>query len=155
MTMRIRCKHCNTIIEGDGKGTYITCKCKKCAIDETKYYWRIIGNIEDFEEIKDEYINIKNNYVFQDMIIGSLRYALGRRTYSSDETIDFIMEHKEIITERVCKVMLRDLKWYFEDRKNGIIIDDTCDFESWIKLQNWLFDIAKEKKYDIMSYERR
>ncbi len=49
--MRIRCKHCNTIIEGDKKGTYITCKCKKCAIDETEYYWRIIGNKEDWEEV--------------------------------------------------------------------------------------------------------
>lgn len=51
--MKIKCKHCKEIIEGDGKGTYIQCKCGKCAIDETKYYWRIIGNIEDFEEIKE------------------------------------------------------------------------------------------------------
>ena len=153
--MRIKCKHCNTIIEGDGKGTYITCKCNKCAIDETKYYWRIIGNKEDFEEIGDVYLNIKNDYIFQDIIIGSLRYSLGRRTYSSDETIEFIMNHKEIITERVCKVMLRDLKWYFEDRKNGIIIDDTCDYSCWLKLQNWLFEVARNNNYDVVTYEKR
>ena len=52
--MKIRCKNCDTIIEGDGKGTYILCKCKACAIDETRYYWRIIANKENFEVIKDD-----------------------------------------------------------------------------------------------------
>lgn len=52
--MKIRCKHCKEIIEGDKKGTYIQCKCGKCAIDETPYYWRIIANAEDFEEIKEK-----------------------------------------------------------------------------------------------------
>lgn len=52
--MKIRCKICGDVIEGDKKGTYITCKCKKCAIDETPYYWRIIANKENFEEVKDE-----------------------------------------------------------------------------------------------------
>ena len=46
--MKLRCKKCNDIIEGDNKGTYIECKCK------TPYYVRVIGNMEDIEEIKDE-----------------------------------------------------------------------------------------------------
>lgn len=57
--MKIRCKKCNTIIEGDGKGTYIRCRCGACAVDETKYYWRIIANSEDFEEILKETKNGK------------------------------------------------------------------------------------------------
>lgn len=52
--MKIRCNKCNTIIQGDKKGTYIQCKCGKCAIDETPYYLRIIANEENFEEIKEE-----------------------------------------------------------------------------------------------------
>ncbi len=52
--MKIRCKHCGETIEGDKKGTYITCKCGKCAIDETKYYVRVIGNLEDYELIKED-----------------------------------------------------------------------------------------------------
>ena len=52
--MKLKCKKCNTIIEGDKKGTYIMCKCKAIAIDETEYYWRIIGNAGDFEVIEDE-----------------------------------------------------------------------------------------------------
>lgn len=51
--MKIRCTKCNDIIEGDKKGTYIQCKCGAIAIDETEYYWRIIGNYGDFEEIKE------------------------------------------------------------------------------------------------------
>lgn len=51
--MKIKCTNCNEIIEGDRKGTYITCKCGKVAIDETPYYWRIIGNEGDFEVVKD------------------------------------------------------------------------------------------------------
>lgn len=51
--MKIKCRHCGDIIEGDKKGTYITCKCKTISIDETEYYWRIIANREDFEEVKE------------------------------------------------------------------------------------------------------
>lgn len=59
--MKIRCTHCGDIIEGDKKGTYIECKCKKIAIDETEYYWRIIGNKGDFEEVKENERTRKNN----------------------------------------------------------------------------------------------
>ena len=52
--MKIKCKNCNEIIEGDMKGTYIQCKCGKCAIDEDFFYLRIIANEEDYEEILDE-----------------------------------------------------------------------------------------------------
>lgn len=58
----IKCKRCGDILIGDKKGTYIQCSCTKCAIDETPYYWRIIGNLEDFEvlepkETKEEFEN--------------------------------------------------------------------------------------------------
>lgn len=55
--MKIKCKHCGEVIEGDKKGTYITCKCGKIAIDETEYYCRVNGNVEDFEEVKEEESN--------------------------------------------------------------------------------------------------
>lgn len=51
--MKIKCKLCNTIIEGDKLGHLIWCECGKCAIDETKYYARILGNKDDWEEIKE------------------------------------------------------------------------------------------------------
>lgn len=52
--MKIKCKLCETIIEGDKKGHMIRCKCGKCAIDETPWYCRIIGEPSEIEEIKDE-----------------------------------------------------------------------------------------------------
>lgn len=57
--MKIKCKKCGEVIEGDKKGTYIACKCKAIAIDETPYYVRINGNIEDFEEVKENKENKK------------------------------------------------------------------------------------------------
>lgn len=51
--MKLKCKKCNDIIEGDKKGTYIECKCKAIAIDETEYYVRVIGNLEDIEEVEE------------------------------------------------------------------------------------------------------
>ncbi len=50
--MKLRCKKCGDIIEGDKRGTFIECKCRSIAIDETKWYTRLIGNTEDYEEIK-------------------------------------------------------------------------------------------------------
>lgn len=52
--MKIKCKLCNTILEGDKKGHLIWCKCGKCAIDETPYYARLIGNIEDYIQMEEE-----------------------------------------------------------------------------------------------------
>ena len=46
---KIKCKNCGDILEGDNKGTYIECSCGKCAVDETPYYYRVIGNFEDYE----------------------------------------------------------------------------------------------------------
>lgn len=62
--MKIKCTNCKDIIEGDKKGTYISCKCGLVAIDETPYYVRVIGNQGDFEEItnvEDEVLNEVNN----------------------------------------------------------------------------------------------
>ena len=53
--MKVKCKLCGDIIEGDKKGTYITCKCGKLAIDETSYYCRLKNKKkEDFEVIEEK-----------------------------------------------------------------------------------------------------
>ena len=52
--MKIKCKKCGDIIEGDKRGTFIQCSCKAIAIDETKWYTRLIGEPEDYEEVKEE-----------------------------------------------------------------------------------------------------
>lgn len=92
---------------------------------------------------------------FGDIMIMALRYTLGRRTYVTGEVPSFIKQNAEFINERICIVMLRDITRYIEDRRNGIQKDDDCDFNSWLLLQNWLFELAKEKKFNVISYMRR
>ena len=59
---KIKCNYCGDILEGDKRGTYISCSCGKCAIDETPYYFRLIGDFGDYEvlepkETKEEFEN--------------------------------------------------------------------------------------------------
>lgn len=73
----------------------------------------------------------------KDIVICSLRYALGRKTYITSLVADYIMEHKELIDNRVKMIMLKDLEDYFENR-NDYYKDDECDYQSWLKLKKWL-----------------
>lgn len=90
-------------------------------------------------------IELKLDYVLRDMIISALRYALGRRTYITAETSEFIVENKAIIDSRMKQVMLRDLKEYFERRNKSFISDDKCDYEVWENLYNWLSEMEVEE----------
>ena len=90
-------------------------------------------------------IELKLDYVFRDMIISALRYALGRRTYITAETSEFIIENKDIIDGRMRQVMLSDLQEYLERRNKGFISDDKCDYEVWVNLYNWLSKLEVEE----------
>lgn len=50
--MKLRCKKCGGIIEGDKRGTFIRCSCKSIVIGETKWHTRLIENPEDYVEVK-------------------------------------------------------------------------------------------------------
>lgn len=52
--MKVKCKCCDTIVEGDKKGHLISCACGKIAIDETPYYCRLNYESKDCFEIIDE-----------------------------------------------------------------------------------------------------
>lgn len=90
-------------------------------------------------------IELKLDYVLRDMIISALRYALGRRTYVTAETSEFIIENKDIIDGRMRRVMLSDLQEYLERRNKGFISDDKCDYEVWVNLYNWLSKLEVEE----------
>lgn len=72
------------------------------------------------------------------MIISALRYALGRKTYITGETAEFIMENPNLIDDRVKSVMLRDLDEYFQRRDTWEYPDDECDYQTWVALYDWL-----------------
>ena len=47
MGTKLKCKKCGDIIEGDRLGHLISCSCESCTIDETPYYYRVLGNSKD------------------------------------------------------------------------------------------------------------
>lgn len=84
----IKCNHCGDIIKGDKKGTYIECSCGKCAIDETPYYVRIIGDFDDYETIEPKEENkavkeLSNNEKY-DKIFNYFGYENQRRKMNEE-----------------------------------------------------------------------
>lgn len=74
----------------------------------------------------------------KDIVISALRYAIGRRTYITGETTNFIINHSELIDERVKTIMIKDLEEYFDLRHSKFYNDDDCDYQNWIKLYKHL-----------------
>ena len=73
----------------------------------------------------------------KDIVCCSLRYALGRKTYITSLVSDYIIDHPELIDERVKDVMLKDIEEYL-DCRNIYYKDDECDYRSWLRLKEWL-----------------
>lgn len=85
---------------------------------------------------------IEIDYELQDMIISALRYAIGRRTYITEETCSFIKKHSEIVNKRVKMVMLSDLK----DIENYYKESDIA-YPFFKSLESWLenFEVEDER----------
>lgn len=73
----------------------------------------------------------------KDIVCCSLRYALGRKTYITSLVSDYIIDHPELIDERVKDVMLKDIEEYL-DCRNIYYKDDECDYQYWLRLKEWL-----------------
>jgi len=54
--MKIKCKKCGDIIEGDRKGTLFWCSCESVGIDETIWYTRLLGDENDYEIVEEKVI---------------------------------------------------------------------------------------------------
>ena len=117
--IKLKCKNCNDIIEGDGKGTYISCTCGKVAVDEVApYYTRINGNEGDFEVIRDNQKTLyeegleklkRNEEMFLD-VKGSDKYQVsnfGRviNKYTRDE-----ISPNKVADTQSPTIYLRDIK---------------------------------------------
>lgn len=75
----------------------------------------------------------------KDMILSALRYSIGRRTYITKETCNFIKKHPELINKRVKEVMLRDLKdldMYYKETD--------IDYPIFKSLEEWLLNLEVE-----------
>ena len=76
------------------------------------------------------------DYKLQDIVICALRYAIGRKTYVTSEVCEFIMQHSNLIDDRVKTIMLRDLENLDEYYKT-----DDIDYLKFDTLRKWLNSI--------------
>ena len=76
---------------------------------------------------------IQIDYDLKDIIISAFRYALGKKTYITLATCDYIKNHPEIIDKRVKNVLLRDL-----EQLNFIYAKNELDYEIFTKFKKWL-----------------
>ena len=67
------------------------------------------------------------------MLLGAVRYALGRRTYIVNWTCEFITKNVHLLTEKDKKVIIRDIK---DQERFGY--GDKCDKNDWLKLLKFL-----------------
>ena len=83
-------------------------------------------------------------------IIGSaLRYGLGRQSYAVGLIADFIGDNLSLLNEKWLVNLLNDLKWYEEDRRNGMICDADYDLSTWMNLK-----AALRNEYESRGFKR-
>lgn len=64
---------------------------------------------------------------YEQMLISALRYALGRRTYIVEITVNFIINELHSLSDYCKNIMIRDIE---TARSYG----DECDKEDWMRL---------------------
>lgn len=79
---------------------------------------------------------IEINRDLRDIVISALRYAIGRKTYVTLSTCDFIMKNSRMIDKHMKDVMLNDLK-----NIDDYYDKDDCDYKIFIKFKEWLEDL--------------
>ena len=84
---------------------------------------------------ENKYITLKLDYQLRDMFISALRYAIGKKSYIVDETVEFIMKNPDLLDDRTRSVMLNDL----HEVENFYGTDKT-DLNEFYKLKDWLYD---------------
>ena len=75
------------------------------------------------------------------MLVSSVRYALGRRTYIVNWTCEFIENNLDLITLSNKKVMIRDIEY-----QKNYGYGDKCDENDWLRLLNILKKNVEESE---------
>lgn len=95
----------------------------------------ILDNSEKVEDYKIQ-TPITINGEIEDisaMLVGAVRYALGRRTYIVDWTCEFIRNNTQLLIEKDKKVIIRDI-----EQQKQYSYGDKCDEECWLALLEYL-----------------
>ena len=85
-------------------------------------FYAIMEIADERDELKEKVNNniiIKDLHDFQDIIISALRYSLGRRTYITSETAEFIKKHNEITMDDL-EEAVKKLKY------NSLVLRGKC-----------------------------
>ena len=73
------------------------------------------------------------------MLVSTVRYALGRRTYIVEWTCNFIKNNTHVLTKNDMQVMIYDIE---SQEKYGY--GDECDKKSWLSLLEFLKNLKEE-----------
>lgn len=65
---------------------------------------------------------------YEHMLISAVRYALGRRTYVVDITVNYIISELPKLSERCKQIMIHDIEHPFGG------YGDECDRRDWMRL---------------------
>lgn len=76
----IKCKNCGDIIYSRSGHDFHWCSCEKCAIDGGLDYYRIIGNVNDWEMVEIEILENKSDeevkkILYDDWNFGNDKYG--------------------------------------------------------------------------------
>lgn len=52
--IKYACNNCEDVIYSRREGEYVTCQCGAIAVDQTRYYMRLIGKPEDFIKVEND-----------------------------------------------------------------------------------------------------
>ena len=73
---------------------------------------------------------------YEHMMISALRYAIGRRTYIVEITVNYILSELPKLSDPCKHVMIHDIE-------NAYSLGDECDIQDWMRLLKELKGEAK------------
>ena len=89
-------------------------------------------------------MKIELSHELESMLISSVRYALGRRTYIVSQTVDYLIPLLPYLSEWFLRNVLKDLG---NQIKYGVgSVGDPCDFRDWARLWARIGDELKERE---------
>lgn len=93
---------------------------------------------EEYEKWESKMIFVDNH--FCEMMNFALRYAIGRNTYASSDTANYIYDIVSLIDNKTLSVMLRDI-----EEQEKISIGDEIDEKGWIRLKEKIKKILEKR----------
>lgn len=77
---------------------------------------------------------------YEHILISAIRYALGRRTYIVDITVNYIIKEIPKLSEKCKKIMIHDIEYPLDG------YGDACDKKDWMRLLLKLKESMTEEK---------